>query len=103
MSKKKREEIRTWFFENCKTRGWKYSIISCPPRRIDLAVENKGLNILETQLFAEAINKLALTDNNDGFMITNDACDVDVVVIYFVHYVSFHSTIFVICHQLCYL
>ena len=77
LSKKKRETIRTWFFENCQTRGWKYSVISCQPSRIDIAVANKGLNILETQLFAEAINKLALVGNDNGFMITNDACDVD--------------------------
>ena len=77
LSKKKRETIRTWFFENCQTRGWTYSVITCQPARIDLAVANKGLNILETQLFAEAINKLSLTGKNNGFMITNDACDVD--------------------------
>ena len=77
MTKKKRETIRTWFFENCQTRGWKYSVITCQPARIDSAVANKGLNILETQLFAEAINKLSLTGENNGIVITNDACDVD--------------------------
>lgn len=77
LSKKKRETIRTWFFENCQTRGWKYSVITCQPARIDSAVANKGLNILETQLFAEAINKLSLTGENNGIVITNDACDVD--------------------------
>ena len=76
LSAKKREEIRKWFLENCEQRGWSYALIPCQPSRIDLAVYDKGLNRLETELFAESINELDLNSNSEVSIIC-DACDVD--------------------------
>ena len=76
LSAKKREEIKNWFLNNCEDKGWSYSLIFCPPERIDSAVFNKGLNILETELFAESVNQLDVKPNTK-VSITCDACDVD--------------------------
>ena len=71
-----REEIRTWFLDKCAERGWKFATILCPPNRVDHAVYDKGLNVLETELFAESINQLELIDYIN-IKIICDACDVD--------------------------
>ena len=63
LTPKKREEIRKWFLQNCEQRGWSYALIPCQPSRIDIAVYDKGLNRLETELFAESINELDLELN----------------------------------------
>ena len=76
LSKKKRAVLRDWFLENCQERGWKYSLITCSTSRIDSAVYDKGLNILETELFAEALNGLGI-DHLASVKIINDACDVN--------------------------
>ena len=76
LSAKKREEIKNWFLNNCETKGWSFSLVHCLPSRIDSAVNNKGLNILETELFAESINQLDFKDKAK-VNITCDACDVD--------------------------
>lgn len=47
-----------------------------PPPRIDAAVSNNGLNLLEVELFAEALNPFR-TQLGDGVHILNDACDVN--------------------------
>jgi len=76
LTAKKRLMIKEWFIENCDKKGWRYSLIYCSPERIDEAVFSKGLNILETELFAESINGLRV--NTEGEVnITCDACDVD--------------------------
>jgi ribonuclease HII len=76
LSAKKREEIKTWFLKNCEIRGWSFSLVYCLPERIDSAVYNKGLNILETELFAESVNGLNVKTKT-AVTITCDACDVD--------------------------
>lgn len=75
LSSKKRQELKDWFESNSKTKPWYFSIIVCSPERIDSSSGNQGLNVLETELFAEAIN--ALPDNvKKSVTILNDACDV---------------------------
>lgn len=75
LSSKKRHELRDWFLENSENKPWYHSIIVCPPKRIDSSSGNQGLNVLETELFAEAIN--AFPENvKKSVLILNDACDV---------------------------
>ena len=76
LSADKREEIRQWFLGECKERDWYYSIVYCETPEIDLAVQNNGLNILETKLFAESINNLGL-ELRQNVQIICDACDID--------------------------
>ena len=76
LSAKKRQEIKEWFLKNCDDKGWSFSLIHCQPARIDNAVSNKGLNVLETELFAESINELNLKSRTMASIIC-DACDVD--------------------------
>ena len=76
LSAAKREEIRQWFLGECKERDWYYSIVYCETPEIDLAVQNNGLNILETKLFAESINNLGL-ELRQKVQIICDACDTD--------------------------
>lgn len=75
LSSGKRKELREWFMENCETKPWHHSIIICSPERIDSSSGNQGLNVLETELFAEAINALP-KDVKQSAAILNDACDV---------------------------
>ena len=75
LSSMKRQELKNWFMENSKTKPWYYSIIICSPERIDSSSGNQGLNVLETELLAEAINCLP-SNEKDSVTILNDACDV---------------------------
>jgi ribonuclease HII len=75
LSSKKREHLKEWFISNQEERNWHYSVIICPPDRIDASSGNQGLNVLETELFAEAINGLPSTVKQ-SVRIMNDACDV---------------------------
>ena len=45
-------------------------------RQVDIAVYDKGLNRLETELFAESINELDFNSSSEVSIIC-DACDVD--------------------------
>ena len=76
LSANKREEIRQWFLDQCLARGWSYSLVYCETAEIDLAVQQNGLNLLETQLFGESINRLSVVSRQDSKIIC-DACDVD--------------------------
>ncbi len=76
LSANKREDIRQWFLDQCLARGWSYSLVYCETNEIDLAVQQNGLNILETELFAESINRLSIKPRQDLEIIC-DACDVD--------------------------
>ena len=73
LSKKKRQDILSWYHEQSETRGWKHSVIVCTPERIDLSLQSTGLNWLEVEAFAEALSGLELEQHHD---IINDACDV---------------------------
>ncbi len=75
LTKKKRKELQEWFKQNSKTKQWHYNLIICHPERIDSSSKNQGLNVLETELFAEAINGLP-DDVKQSVQILNDACDV---------------------------
>ena len=72
----KRVAMATWFHEQANQRGWLHQLVVCPPPRIDAAVNNNGLNLLEVELFAEALNPLK-SMVQDGVHILNDACDVN--------------------------
>ena len=72
----KRVEMVNWFHTNAAQRGWKHQLIECMPPRIDAAVMNNGLNLLEVELFAEALNPIRHY-MGDGVSILNDACDVN--------------------------
>ncbi|MAR94245.1 MAG: ribonuclease HII [Euryarchaeota archaeon] len=75
LSSKKRQELLDWFMTNSENKPWYHSIIVCPPERIDSSSGNQGLNVLETELFAEAINAFP-DDIKKSVIILNDACDV---------------------------
>ena len=45
----KRLEMVNWFHLNADQRGWKHQLIECMPPRIDAAVMNNGLNLLEVE------------------------------------------------------
>lgn len=72
----KRQALVEWFHEQAAERGWKYSLIVCPPERIDNGVQTTGLNVLEVELFAEALNELRRSVDKP-MTIMNDACDVN--------------------------
>ena len=57
----KRLEMVNWFHTNADQRGWRHQLIECMPPRIDAAVMNNGLNLLEVELFAEALNHFVNT------------------------------------------
>ena len=75
LTKKKRSELEEWFHMNANTKSWHHSVIICHPDRIDASSNNQGLNVLETELFAEAINGLP-DEVKQSVEILNDACDV---------------------------
>lgn len=73
---KKREELTEWFQQQAEERGWVFSLVVCPPERIDNAVQTTGLNILEVELFAEALSQIR-SMTHLPMTILNDACDVN--------------------------
>ena len=76
LSSKKRGDLKKWFLLNAKSKTWHHSIVLCSPERIDSSSGNQGLNVLETELFAEAINGLP-DEVKHSVEIINDACDVN--------------------------
>ena len=72
----KRVAMATWFHEQAGQRGWLHQVIVCPPDRIDASVQNNGLNLLEVDLFAEALNPFK-DHVESGLEVLNDACDVN--------------------------
>ena len=72
----KRLDMATWFHEQASQRGWLHTVVECPPPRIDASVANNGLNLLEVELFAEALNPFR-RNVEEGIEILNDACDVN--------------------------
>lgn len=72
----KRMHLVDWFHEQAKHRGWKYSLVECGPERVDNGVQTTGLNILEVELFAEALNMIRM-QVDESVHILNDACDVN--------------------------
>ena len=76
LTHKKRVAMADWFYEQARQRGWFHHVIVCQPPRIDAAVHHNGLNLLEVELFAEALNPMR-TKVEQGVEIINDACDVN--------------------------
>jgi len=76
LTHKKRLEFAKWFHEYAEQRNWHYSLIVCQPERIDHAVQSTGLNLLEVELFAEALVEIRV-NVHDSISILNDACDVN--------------------------
>ncbi len=70
LSPKRRRELEEWILSQ---EGWLHQVIICHPARIDTYVAKMGLNILEVELFAEALNAIGQTDGT----IILDACDVN--------------------------
>jgi ribonuclease HII len=70
LSPQRRSELEEWILSK---EGWLHRIIICQPARIDSYVAKMGLNILEVELFAEALNAI---EQREGTIIV-DACDVD--------------------------
>jgi ribonuclease HII len=75
LSAKRRGELERWFHEQAKERAWFGATITLPAERIDLALRDEGLNLLEIQGFQEALH---LLPNNTNLKIMADACDVNV-------------------------
>lgn len=74
LSPAKRRQLEDWFWEQCQREGWFGATVIFPAQRIDLALQNQGLNLLEVEGFHEA---LALTPNKMNCDIVVDACDVN--------------------------
>ena len=76
LTHKKRFELVEWFHMNAQHRNWKHSVIVCNPERIDHAVQSTGLNLLEVELFSEALVEIR-SQVHEPVYILNDACDVN--------------------------
>ncbi|MBP77803.1 MAG: ribonuclease HII [Deltaproteobacteria bacterium] len=76
LTDKKRKQLVDWFHEQSNQRGWKYSLIECGPARVDNGVQTTGLNLLEVELFAEALIQIRQQVDQPVHVI-NDACDVN--------------------------
>ena len=70
LSPQRRKELEEWILNQ---EGWLHRVIICQPARIDSYVAKRGLNILEVELFAEALNAIG---QREGTIIV-DACDVN--------------------------
>jgi ribonuclease HII len=76
LTHKKRVELVDWFHAQTKERGWKSSLIVCEPARVDHGVQTTGLNVLEVELFSEALIEIR-QQVEEPLTVLNDACDVD--------------------------
>lgn len=74
LSPKRRKEVESWFFEQCEERGWFGGTVTLQPERIDLALQDQGLNWLEVEGFQEALHLIPVHQNHS---IIADACDVN--------------------------
>ena len=54
LSPKKRRELEAWFNEQSEKRRWFGGVITLSAERIDLAMQNTSLNLLEVEGFQEA-------------------------------------------------
>jgi len=74
LTKKKRESVYELLNEKAVERNWGVGIVVCEPSRIDHNKLSSNLNLLEVDLFSEAI--IDSIDNNKSGSIFLDACDV---------------------------
>tara|TARA_Y100001936_G_scaffold53934_2_gene52525 strand:+ start:423 stop:1175 length:753 start_codon:yes stop_codon:yes gene_type:complete len=77
LSKKKRGEISRLIKIESANRGWKIGLSVCSPERIDMNSIDSNLNILEAELFSEAIKKTVSPKTRGEIFL--DACDIDQV------------------------
>ena len=70
----RRAELEHWFRQQCEQRGWFGTTVSLSAERIDLALQDQGLNMLEVEGFQEAIEQLPVKQH---VSIIADACDVN--------------------------
>jgi ribonuclease HII len=76
LTHKKRLDLVEWYHMNAQQRNWRHSVIVCNPERIDHAVQSTGLNLLEVELFSEALVDIR-AQVKEPLSILNDACDVN--------------------------
>lgn len=74
LSPKKRKALEDWFTEQQQSRGWFGCTVTYHAERIDIALQNEGLNMLEVLGFREALEALPTHQQVD---IVADACDVN--------------------------
>jgi len=74
LSPKKRRELEDWFTKESEERGWFGGVITLSAERIDLAMREISLNLLEVQGFQEA---LLLLPQRSDLSVMADACDVN--------------------------
>ena len=70
----RRAEIERWFNQQCSARNWFGTTVTLGAERIDMALQDQGLNMLEVEGFQEAIELLPAKRN---VSIMADACDVN--------------------------
>lgn len=75
LSPEQRQRISEVISSQAEARGWGIGMVRCEPSRIDANSLSSDLNLLEVELFAEAIE--AASKNSVGGAIMVDACDVD--------------------------
>lgn len=73
---KKRALQYDWILEQSEDRDWYVDTIICKPNRIDNAVYDQGLNLLEVDLFASILNRHN-EFSEQSFDAMMDACDVN--------------------------
>ena len=73
LSATKRSHLEAWFHERCTEEGWFGATVRLEPERIDMALQDQGLNWLEVEGFREALNRVP--HRVDATVIA-DACDV---------------------------
>jgi ribonuclease HII len=76
LTHKKRVKLVEWFHLQVRERGWKFSLIVCGPERVDHGVQTTGLNLLEIELFSEALIEIR-QQVPEPLTVLNDACDVN--------------------------
>jgi ribonuclease HII len=76
LTHKKRVQLVEWFHIQAQERGWKFSLVVCEPERVDHGVQTTGLNILEVELFSEALIEIR-QQVPEPLTVLNDACDVN--------------------------
>ena len=75
LTKSRRGEISRLIEIESAKRGWKIGLSICSPERIDMNSVGSNLNILEAELFSEAIKKTVSAKTGGGIFL--DACDVN--------------------------
>lgn len=73
LSRVRRRELEAWFHDMVVQRGWYGATVSLDAETIDMALQGEGLNWLEVDGFAQALETLP---NKSTIDVVADACDV---------------------------